>query len=73
VIAPAAAELQILRRVTLLLKAETTHEPKRCHIVGLYVGLEPMQAIAPKGGFQDELEGSRHVSVSVMRDEGVIT
>src|SRR2546422_8554808 len=72
VIPPLARNLEVARRVAFAVKAETLHESNRCAIPRLNVGLEAMQAQAPKRELQDRRQGLAHVALPRIRGTNVV-
>src|SRR5438309_11875416 len=73
VIPPLARNLEVARRVAFAVKAETLHESNRCAIPRLNVGLEAMQAQAPKRELQDRRQGLAHVALPRLRVYNVLS
>src|SRR3989442_11348593 len=69
---PLARNLEVARRVAFAVKAETLHESNRCAIPRLNVGLEAMQAQAPKRELQDRRQGLAHVALPRIRGTNVV-
>src|SRR5262249_5699028 len=72
VVAPAAADLQVARRVALVAEACPLDEALRPFVVGLDVRLEPAQLQLSERVAQDELEAFRHQSLAGRGGERVV-
>src|SRR3954469_13521519 len=72
VIAPAARDLQIPRRVTLEFESQATHERDRRRIVWLNVRLETMQSIVTKTELNHGRDSGAHVAAPLMRLQRVV-
>jgi hypothetical protein len=63
-VAPAAAQVEVARRVALAMEAEALYERNRGDVPGLDIGLEPMQAELPKSVPEHEAEAFAHVALA---------
>ena len=71
-VAPAAGDLQIPRRISLSAKTEPLDEPNRGAVAGLDVGFDTMKTEPPKGVIDHQREALGHEPLSLRRRERVV-